>query len=78
MNSKEPEIEKHYQKQAEEFVDMLFDTGIMNPEIKRKDRRALEDYVAYMYQSHANSNMTFLKFEKQISHLLERLLSYDQ
>ena len=65
----EPEIDLHYKKRAEEFIDMLFDTHLLNPEIKRKDMRAVEDYLAYMYQSHANSAKTFLQFEAKIKHL---------
>lgn len=43
--------EYHYQKRAESIVDMLFDSKLFNSELTRKDLQAIEDYIAYEFQS---------------------------
>jgi ATP-dependent Clp protease adapter protein ClpS len=48
------DIEPYYQKQAKDFVDMLNDNKIVNPDLSRNDLRTVEDYVAYLLQSQAN------------------------
>lgn len=52
---KQPEIEPYYQKQGQDVVDMLHDNKIINPELSRDDLRMVEDYIAYLFQAHANT-----------------------
>lgn len=59
-------IDPYYQRQAKEFVDMLHDNKIINPDFTRKDMRTVEDYVAYMFQSGAES-------AKKIALMLEKV-----
>lgn len=49
------EIEKHYQKRAEEFIDSLYDNGYFIKEVTRKDMRAVEDLLAFLFQSGVES-----------------------
>lgn len=64
--SKNSKIEPYYQKQASDFVDMLHDNKIINPELSRKDMKVVEDYVAYLLQSGAES-------AKKVALMLERI-----
>lgn len=49
------EVEPYYQRQAKEFVDLMFDKGLMNPELSRNSLQAIEDYIAFTFQSQAYS-----------------------
>ena len=48
------EIETKYKKEAQEFIDSLFDKGYFSTEIQRKDMRAVEELLAYYFQSNVN------------------------
>lgn len=49
-------IEPYYQRQAKEFIDMMHDNKMINPIFSRDDMQALEDYIAYLLQSGAQSS----------------------
>ncbi len=46
-----PTVEPYYQKRAESIVDMLFDSQLFNTSLSRKELQAVEDYIAYEFQS---------------------------
>lgn len=45
------EVEPYYQKRAASIVDMLFDSKLFSDELTRKDLQAIEDYIAFEFQS---------------------------
>lgn len=49
------QIEKYYQARAKFLVDMLFDKGLFIEGVSRDDMQAVEDLIAFEYQSSANS-----------------------
>jgi len=49
-------IEPYYQREAKQFVDMLFDSKIINPDFSRDDLQTVEDYHAYLLQSNAETS----------------------
>ena len=53
--NEEPEIEPYYQNQAKDFVDTLFNNGYFDRDVKRKDMRDVENLLAYLLQSGAES-----------------------
>ena len=50
-DTEKPEVEPYYQRQAKDFVDMMFDNKLLNPDFSRDDMDRVEDYVAYLLQS---------------------------
>lgn len=55
MSKDEHKVEPYYQKQAKEFVDMMHDNKLINPDFSRDDLQTVEDYVAYLLESGAQS-----------------------
>ena len=45
------EVEPYYQKRAASIVDMLFDSKIFNDNLTRSDLQAIEDYIAFEFNS---------------------------
>jgi hypothetical protein len=66
MSKDDMEIEPYYKRTAVEFVDMIYDTKLINPEVKREDTRALDDYIAYMFQSIHNSAKRSIEFSEKM------------
>jgi hypothetical protein len=66
MSKNEQKIDRYYQKQAREFVDMLHDNKIIDPKFTRKDMRVIENYVAFVFQSGAES-------AKKVALMLEKI-----
>lgn len=63
--SNKADIEPFYQRRGAEVVDLLFDHKMINPDWSRKDLQELEDYLAYLFQSHAEmSAKTAVMLEK--------------
>lgn len=60
------EIEPYYQKRAEEFIDLLFDKGYFGAEIKRKDMRDVEEFLAFLFQSYTESAVMANNFTRQV------------
>ena len=58
------EIEPYYQLRAKEIVDALFDKNYFAEGIKREDMQAVEDLIAYNFQSFAESNLRMIRFNK--------------
>lgn len=48
-------IEKYYQARAKNLVDTLFEKGLFNDSLSRDDMRAVENLIAFEYQSSADS-----------------------
>ena len=48
-------IEKHYKIRSRGIVDTLFDSGYFSEVIKRKDMRAVEELLAFYFQSEVES-----------------------
>lgn len=67
-NGKQPEIEPYYQRQGQDVVDMLHDNGIINPALSRRDLQTIEDYIAYLFQSHANIASKAAVMLEQLKH----------
>ena len=55
MNKKEKDIEPYYQNRAKEVVDMLFDGKLFKDKITRDNLNAIENLIAYLFQSDAKS-----------------------
>lgn len=47
----ETKVESYYQKQAQEFIDLLFDKGYFGVATMREDIRKVEDLLAFLFQS---------------------------
>lgn len=52
---KELTVEKYNQKRAESIVDMLFDNKLFAEHLRRKDLQAIEDYIAFEFQTRIDS-----------------------
>lgn len=48
-------VEGYYQKQAESYIDTLFDKGYFGADTKREDMRSAEDLLAFMFQAQSKS-----------------------
>ena len=48
-------IEPYYQKQAEFYIDLLFDKGYFGSDTKREDMRKAEELLAFLFQSQSQS-----------------------
>lgn len=66
MSADDKKIDPYYKRIAVEFVDMMYDTKLINPDVKREDVRALDDYVAYTYQSVYDSAKRQVEFTKKM------------
>ena len=55
MKDRLPKIEQYYQRQAKDFVDMMYGNKLLSPDFSRDDMQTVEDYVAYLLQSGAES-----------------------
>lgn len=55
---KEQEVDKHYMTRATEFIDLIFDKGYFNDEVKREDLRKLDEYLGFLLQSTAECAVT--------------------
>ena len=53
--SDDPKIEPYYRKQAQWFIDMLFDKGYFDRDTTREDMRQAEELLAYQFQSQAET-----------------------
>lgn len=51
--SEDTKIETYYQLRAQEFVDFLHDKELLQRDVSRESQRALEDYVAYLFQTYS-------------------------
>lgn len=51
----ETKIEGYYQNEAKRLVDTLFDGGFFKERITRDDMKGVEDLIAYILQSNAQS-----------------------
>ena len=49
------EIERYYWKQAESYIDTLFDKGYFSSDTKREDMRQAEELLAFLFQSQSQS-----------------------
>lgn len=50
------EIDPYYKREARELVDFFYDKGFINPEIPRRTLEAVEDYIAFLFQSKAEAS----------------------
>ncbi|MCK4579402.1 MAG: hypothetical protein KAU50_11475 [Candidatus Marinimicrobia bacterium] len=60
------EIEKHYQMQAKDLVDNIFDAKLFNEKLSRDDINAVEDTFAYILQSNVKSAMKMFQLLDRI------------
>ena len=49
--AEEEKAELYYKLRGKELVDMLFDKELLHPDLSRDGMDAVEDFVAWMYQS---------------------------
>ena len=47
--------EPYYQRQAKDFIDVLFDKGYFATNVKRDEMRCVEDLLAYCFQSQSEA-----------------------
>lgn len=59
-------IQKYYKLQARHFVDELFDRGYFSEKIARADMRAVENLLAFDYQSKVDSALRGERFLREI------------
>lgn len=52
---KKKKIEKNYRLAARDFVDTVFDKGYFANGVTRKDMRYVEEYLAFLFQSKAET-----------------------
>ena len=52
---KQDDVEGCYQFEAKRVVDMLFDKECLKPDLNRDTINAIEDLIAYLFQSQAQS-----------------------
>lgn len=52
---KKQKIEKRYRIRARDFVDNVFDKGYFASGVTRKDMRYVEEYLAFLLQSSAQT-----------------------
>lgn len=62
----ETKIEPHYQQRAKHLVDLLFDKGLFKESVSRDDMQAVEDLIAFEYQSSADSVERAVKLLQKI------------
>lgn len=62
----EEKVKPEYKSRAKFFVDSLFDNGLLNKDLSRDGLNALEEIVAYEYQSSADSNQRLLEFTSKM------------
>lgn len=55
-------IEPYYQARAKHLVDLLFDSGLFNENVTRDKMQAVEDLVAFEYQSSADTAKRLAEF----------------
>lgn len=64
--SKPPvEVERYYQKRAASIVDMLFEGGMFLDKLTRPDLQAIEDYLAFEFQSGIESGIRIKELMKK-------------
>ena len=63
------EIEPYYQKEAKMIIDSMFDCKVFNPKITRDDMQKHEDFIAYLFQSHAKSVQKSTELVINMKHL---------
>lgn len=51
----ETKIEMYYQNEAKQLVDTLFDGGLFKEGVTRDNMKGIEDLIAYILQSNAQS-----------------------
>ncbi len=55
-------VETHYQARAKHLVDTIFDAGLFNDNITRDKMQAVEDLIAFEYQSSADTSKRLADF----------------
>ena len=63
------EIKQCYKNDAKDIVDNLFDIGVFNEKMTRDDMKALEELIAYYFNSNARSVERGLEFSEMIKHV---------
>lgn len=61
------QIEKYYQVRAKYLVDMLFDKGLFADGVSRDNMQAVEDLIAFEYQSSATSAKRCAEFMSKLN-----------
>lgn len=56
MSKDNPKAEPYYQRQAKDFIDMIFDNKLFNPNLSRTDIQEVENYVGYLLESAAKTS----------------------
>lgn len=62
----EKPIEKQFQDSAKNLVDLLYNNGLLNGRLTRNDFKALEDVIAFEYQSSKDSVVKTDRFIKSL------------
>jgi len=48
-------VDKHYQREGKDLVDLLFDKRFLNDDLSRESINWLEDFIGFMFQSKCES-----------------------
>lgn len=59
-------IQKHHKERAKHLVDLLFNKGLFAEDVSRDDMQAVEDLIAFEYQSNETSVKRCLDFLQKI------------
>jgi hypothetical protein len=73
----EPRIEPHYQNQAKQLIDTLFDLGLLSESLSRDGIKNVEDLVALYFQQIATSAAKCAGFGKRYKILAGRVKKDD-
>lgn len=65
--SKDKEVDGYYIKQAENFIDSLFDKGYFSDNLTRDDMRKIDELLAYLFQSYVDSGVRMSELTRKIS-----------
>ena len=68
MSKIEVKVDPYYQRRAKEMVDMFFDGQMFNKSLSRDDLMAIENYLAWEFETTATSS-------KKITKLMARIKS---
>jgi hypothetical protein len=51
----EVKVKSHYEREARDLTDMLYDKGFLALDLSRESMRKLEDFLAFLFQSKCDS-----------------------
>ena len=61
----EKKIDHYHQMRAKEFVDALFNKDYFRKDVSRDDMNAIEDFLAFLFQSLSESTKKLAELDKR-------------